>query len=32
MKKVFELYMNEKFIQYLLPSEIRLIKWDDKNK
>lgn len=29
MKKVFELAINGKISQYLLPSEIRLLKWDD---
>lgn len=28
MKKVFALYENGQFQQYLLLSEIRLIKWD----
>jgi hypothetical protein len=28
MKKVFELHINGKFSQFLLPSEIKLLKWD----
>ena len=30
MKKVFELSVNGKFLQYLLPSEVRLLKWDEE--
>lgn len=29
-KKMFKLYVNDKFLQYLLPSDIRLLKWDEK--
>ena len=28
MKQVFELYINGKFTQYLMKSEVRLLKWD----
>jgi hypothetical protein len=28
MKKLFELSVNGQFVQYLLPSEIRLLKWE----
>jgi hypothetical protein len=28
MKKIFELQINGKFTQYILPSEIKLIKWE----
>jgi hypothetical protein len=31
MKKVFELQINGKFVQYLNPSEIRLLKWEENN-
>lgn len=27
-KKVFELHINGKFFQYLLPSEVKLLKWE----
>ena len=29
MKKVFALYLNGEFLQYLKPSEIHLLKWDN---
>lgn len=31
-KKVFELLINGKFSQYLKPSEVRLLKWDNEMK
>ena len=27
-KKLFELHINGKFTQYLLPSEVKLLKWE----
>lgn len=29
MKKVFELAINGSFIQHLLPSEVKLLKWEE---
>ena len=29
MKKAFELLINGKFSQYLKPSEVKLIKWEE---
>ncbi len=29
MKKVFELAINGRFTHYLLPSEVKLLKWEE---
>lgn len=29
MKRVFKVYINGNFTQYLKPSEVRLIKWEE---
>jgi hypothetical protein len=29
MKRLFELSINGKFSQYLMPSEVKLLRWED---